>query len=1220
MKHLSKIFILFLIVVMLTGILPVDAAAANTLTPSTTSLSLYKGEKQTISLKWNGKALKAKSAKWKSSKKTVATVDKNGKVTAKKAGTAKITATYKKIKATITVKVLNPSVSAKLNSNKVSLDKGKTYTLKLSQVTKARKTTTKSIAAKNVKWTTSNKKVATVSKGKITAKGYGTATITGTYSKAKATCVVTVQNPNATVKKTEQHTHTFKTITTKATCTSQGKTVVQCSSCGAVSSSQMIAQSPHSYKVSITRQPSVGEAGVKTYTCSGCGNSYTESIPALEPQTESPETEYTACQHEFVTNETPATCLTNGKKTISCKLCGFVTSETVISMLSHSYEGSVTKQPTTTETGIKTYTCSGCGDSYTDTIPCLEPETEKETESSAEKETEASPSVTCEHQYVTTEKKATCSSEGLYYVVCEKCGNVLANDVLPKTAHSLVTKETAATCLKDGEKIIYCKDCDYVDFTETYSATGHNYQVEITKKATTKETGLQTYTCSVCGDSYTKTIPVVDTATCQHHYITQITPATCTTIGRETILCEMCGNVKSSKATPLLAHTYETVMREATCSWGGYEVKRCTVCGKIGGSTKVADPLPHTPVTKVIYEPTCTYTGLSETRCQVCNGWIKKETIPELGHSFGEMKVVQEPACEMKGIKQSFCEVCGQAGEKEYIPALAHSYVTVLKQAATCSYTGCEQDICQICGAQKELKSIAKLPHTYETKVIKEPTCHSYGQKGSICTVCGYIKDAEELPMTDDHTYVVTATKDTSCKDAGYVESTCEKCGHRKTELIARLPHDPEAKISPKPTCTKTGTKSFYCKVCGRWLSNVELDCIPHSYVEEVTQEPTCWREGKKVTKCEYCKEIQSEETLEKLPHDYKEEIISEATGRLSGTKKFTCSACRDSYTETIPQLDVKMQSLTISPASSTTLTSKDSYVRLYNSYLPSDTTNEKLTWSSSNTSVAVVTLNGGGVFVDPVANGTAVITATAADGSGVTATCTVTVEFPDPNVIYIAGGELIPTKTWIHAEDLPEGMDISNVTYEVQDSAGVLAEYGGSLVDDIGGYAMYSGYGARIGTAKLIAKHGNTILRVFTIHVTSNWDKYIGYRNWMKNLEAEIWDSSMDTAEKLVAACQYIRSNFTYNIYSPLYTSYQTKEADCITATNILCDMAKLDLGLKVGYVNKGTKQIYSYLTGAISAADAHVYSAIYFNGKDGLMWYSFDACPRREITGYSY
>lgn len=76
--------------------------------------------------------------------------------------------------------------AAKLNKKSVSLNVGKTYTLKA--------TGTKG----KITWTSSNKSVATVSsKGVVKARKKGTAVITAKYGKKKLTCKVTVQKQNA---------------------------------------------------------------------------------------------------------------------------------------------------------------------------------------------------------------------------------------------------------------------------------------------------------------------------------------------------------------------------------------------------------------------------------------------------------------------------------------------------------------------------------------------------------------------------------------------------------------------------------------------------------------------------------------------------------------------------------------------------------------------------------------------------------------------------------------------------------------------------------------------------------------------------------------------------------------------------------------------------------------------------------------------------------------
>ena len=134
-----------------------------------------------------------KKCTWSSSNTSVATVDGNGKVTAKKAGTATITvktANGKTASCNVTVQAVQAvPTSVSLNKTSLTLDVSKSYTLA--------KTVSPSNAVTSYTWSSSNTRVATVdSNGKVTAKKAGTATITVKTSNGKtATCKVTVNLP-----------------------------------------------------------------------------------------------------------------------------------------------------------------------------------------------------------------------------------------------------------------------------------------------------------------------------------------------------------------------------------------------------------------------------------------------------------------------------------------------------------------------------------------------------------------------------------------------------------------------------------------------------------------------------------------------------------------------------------------------------------------------------------------------------------------------------------------------------------------------------------------------------------------------------------------------------------------------------------------------------------------------------------------------------------------
>ena len=151
--------------------------------------------KKSFTVKVSGLAKGDSVKSWSSSNKKIVTVTSKGKLSARKTGTVKITVTLRSGKtAWFKVKVQKSAVkTSKITgiSKKITLNKGKKYTLKpvLTPVTTLDK----------VKYSTSNKKVATVnSRGLIVAKGAGRATITVTAGRKKAKIVVTVPKVKTT--------------------------------------------------------------------------------------------------------------------------------------------------------------------------------------------------------------------------------------------------------------------------------------------------------------------------------------------------------------------------------------------------------------------------------------------------------------------------------------------------------------------------------------------------------------------------------------------------------------------------------------------------------------------------------------------------------------------------------------------------------------------------------------------------------------------------------------------------------------------------------------------------------------------------------------------------------------------------------------------------------------------------------------------------------------
>lgn len=191
MKKLLAALCLFLSVLLVVPVI-VPGVPDNVTVEAATKIKLNKTKATLVA----GNTLQLKLSKktgkvtWSSSKKSVATVSKQGKVTAKKKGTATITAKMsgKKYNCKITVKKKVALKSISLNTTSLTLNEDDTYKLNVQYIPK---NTTDN---KEVTWKSSNDFVADVEEdGTIYAYSAGTTTITAKVGSKKATCKITVK-------------------------------------------------------------------------------------------------------------------------------------------------------------------------------------------------------------------------------------------------------------------------------------------------------------------------------------------------------------------------------------------------------------------------------------------------------------------------------------------------------------------------------------------------------------------------------------------------------------------------------------------------------------------------------------------------------------------------------------------------------------------------------------------------------------------------------------------------------------------------------------------------------------------------------------------------------------------------------------------------------------------------------------------------------------------
>ena len=203
-----------------------------------------------------------------------------------------------------------------------------------------------------------------------------------------------------TIAKTENHSWDAGKVTTKATCTEEGEKTFTCSICGdektekvsatghqhteirnkkeatckeegysgdtwckdcgkKILSGQAIAKTEdHSWNQGeITKEPTCKEEGEKTFTCSICGNTKTEKVSTTDHQ------------HMEIRNQKNPTCKEAGYSGDTyCADCGvkILSGQTIAKTKNHNWDGGViTTEPTCTERGEKTFTCTICGNTNT---------------------------------------------------------------------------------------------------------------------------------------------------------------------------------------------------------------------------------------------------------------------------------------------------------------------------------------------------------------------------------------------------------------------------------------------------------------------------------------------------------------------------------------------------------------------------------------------------------------------------------------------------------------------------------------------------------------------------------------------------------------------------------------------------------------------------------------------------------------------------------------
>lgn len=312
-----------------------------------------------------------------------------------------------------------------------------------------------------------------------------------------------------------------------------GLKVYTCTECGATRE-EVLPVTEHLWgDWTVTKQPTCTQTGLREHTCLDCGKKETEIIPANGHTYTGWRSD--ADEHWHI-----------------CSVCGVT-----FGREEHTWNsGTVTKAPTCTETGTRTYTCTKCEATKTETVEALG------------------------HSWGawTTTKEATCTETGVREHTCTVCGTKKTESI-PTIEHSwdngTVTKQP--TCTQTGVKTYTCTECKATktesvakiahDFEEKFDASNHWEECSMchAKRSTQAhsfayETAAEQHTkyCTECGykadpEAHTSNTWLTD-ASNQNHY-------------------KVCSVCKATFAQG--AHASDTWKTYGTSHW-----KVCDTCGK----------------------------------------------------------------------------------------------------------------------------------------------------------------------------------------------------------------------------------------------------------------------------------------------------------------------------------------------------------------------------------------------------------------------------------------------------------------------------------------------------------------------------------------------------------------------------------------------------------------------------------------------------------------
>lgn len=517
--------------------------------------------------------------------------------------------------------------------------------------------------------------------------------------------------------------------------------------------------------------------------------------------------------------------------------------------------GNVTKTPTCLAEGTKTYTCTLCSETYTETVAKLD------------------------HKKLYAD-----ALDGTHNETCSYC---TYNEYVAHTPKDEGTHYNAS-CDEGAYTLHTCKDCNasYKSYDEGSEALGHDWGdwvVEIQANCKTK--GKSTHTCKVCPETESITI---DENPDVHSYgngtITQ--PATCVSVGKKLFICSLCGNENTVDIPKTTQHTWT----DGTSDGTGWVTQECSVdncdesrkyydASTLENADVNIDELPDEDVQLGLQNATIQLPsdvvsqikGETGDKVEISATAADKSTINTSTMTDEEKARLESTDVYDFGITVGGNSIGNFAskvtvtipyklGENEDSEGIVIWYVNDSGEIEVVEATYDEtsetvtfsvEHFSYYAVAYKETQAMKCKRGVHimkETSITHEPSCYNYGYTVFQCECC-LTKEIGKIQSRLEHSFGPFQEAEVTCEQGGYKYRVCqnEGCGYTKrAEYVRATGH----KISTVPTCTD----GVYCETCQKMVKAP----LGHDYTAwTITKNPTQTESGEKTRICRKCENVE---------------------------------------------------------------------------------------------------------------------------------------------------------------------------------------------------------------------------------------------------------------------------------------------------------------------------------------------------------------------------